>query len=150
MTAQPPPAIGHGRGALRDGPHRVGGVIVTSLQGGTRIDDHHQRGTVRDGGLPGGVMTSRRQRSHPLSEWQAVQRDWRRNYWKHQVQRNANTSYFKASLYLYLTSFSLILILNHKHATNVKLLKIFLMQFLFVTLYEKFAQHRRKLIRFSI
>lgn len=81
MTAQPPP-----------GRHRVGGVIVTSLRGGMRIDDHHQRGAVRDDGLPGGVMTSgRRRRSHPLSEWQAVQRDWRRNYWKHQVQRNANT-----------------------------------------------------------
>lgn len=89
MTAQPPPAIGHAQGALRDGHHRVGGVIVTSLLGGMRIDGHHQRGAARDDGLPGGVMTSdRRQRSHPLSECQAVLRDWRRNYWKHQVQRH--------------------------------------------------------------
>lgn len=87
MTAQPPPAIAHVQGALRDGHHRVGGVIVTSLQGGMRIDDHPQRGAVRDDGLPGGVVTSvRQQRSPPLSAWRAVQRGWRRNYWKLQVQ----------------------------------------------------------------
>lgn len=96
MTAQPPPDIGHVQEALRDDGRRGGEMIVVSHQGRMRGDDRLQGGVVRDDGHQGGVMRDERhqgevvradrpQRGHPLSECQAVQRDWLRNYWKHHV-----------------------------------------------------------------
>lgn len=53
MTAQPPPAIGHVQGALREDCRRGGEMIVISHRGGMRGDDHLQGGAVRNDGHRG-------------------------------------------------------------------------------------------------
>lgn len=94
-TVLPPPDIGHVHGAMRDdlrqgGEMRDGprqnevrrgdhpqGTVIEDPQGGEMRDDRPQDGAVKD---------DRRQRGHPLNGGgQAVQKNWRRNYWKNQL-----------------------------------------------------------------
>lgn len=91
MTVQPSPAIGQTQVAQRD-DQPGGEMMIITQQGG---DDHLRERAMRADGHQGGVMRARHQggavigdhlqRSHPLKEFQAVQRDWLRNFWKHQV-----------------------------------------------------------------
>ncbi len=74
IPGQPPPAIDHVQGALRDDRHQEEEMTNGPHQGGVMRDELHQRRrrAMRD---------CHPQRGHPLvGRSQALQKDWLRNY----------------------------------------------------------------------